>query len=293
VVERLSFEVPAGALCALLGPNGAGKTTTVRMLLGLVRPTAGTATVAGVSLPGDPAAESRLRARVGLLTETPGFYDRVSAWDNLFLFGRFYGLPEARLRATIERHLRFMELWERRAEPVAAYSKGMKQRLAIIRAIFHDPEVIFLDEPTGGLDPQAAREVRSLVGSLKREGRTIILCTHNLHEAEELADLIAVMRGSLLAFGRPGDLTAAAGEVLVDVVVAGDAAAAASALAGKPYLRGIMADGSGLRVELGDWADTPRLVADLVAGGARVQEVRPRRRSLEQVYLEAVGGDGR
>ena len=197
-VEDVSFDVPAGTLFALLGPNGAGKTTTVRMLMGLIGPTAGGATVAGYRIGAGADAGRLLRRACGLLTEAPGFYDRMSAGDNLRFFGRLYGLPERTLRQQIEHFLRLLELWDRRDAAVGTFSKGMKQRLAIIRALFHDPKVVFLDEPTAGLDPEAALEVRELIARLKTEGRTIVVCTHNLDEAERLADAVGILRRRLL-----------------------------------------------------------------------------------------------
>src|SRR3989449_716832 len=155
-VEHLSFDVPNGKLCALLGPNGAGKTTTVRMLLGLIGPTTGTARVAGHVLGRGPNANRALRAACGLLTETPGFYDRVSAWDNLLFFGRLYGVADDVLKPRLEHYLRAMELWDRREGRVGAGSQGVEKRPAIIPARFHAPKVGFLAEPTPGLHPQGA-----------------------------------------------------------------------------------------------------------------------------------------
>lgn len=205
VVDRVSFQVPAGSLCVLLGPNGAGKTTTIRLLLGLLPPDHGSATVAGVRLPATDAEGALLRGRTGLLTETPGCYDGLTGWENLELFARLYGVPDHRLGSRLEHWLRRLALWEARDRPFGGWSKGMKQRLALIRALLHDPEVLFLDEPTSGLDPEGAREVRTLLGALRSEGRTILLCTHNLGEAAELADLIGVLRSRMLWFGPPGD----------------------------------------------------------------------------------------
>ena len=204
VVDGVSFQVPAGALCVLLGPNGAGKTTTIRLLLGLLPPDRGGATVAGVRLPAGEEDGARLRARTGLLTETPGCYDGLTGWENLELFARLYGVPDADLGSRISRWLRRLGLWESRDRPFGTWSKGMKQRLALIRAVLHDPEVLFLDEPTSGLDPEGAREVRTLLNELRAEGRTILLSTHNLAEAAELADLIGVLRARMLWFGPPG-----------------------------------------------------------------------------------------
>lgn len=292
-VQDVSFEVPDGKLFALLGPNGAGKTTTVRLLLGLIAATAGTARVAGHTVGTGPTANRALRAACGLLTETPGFYDRLSAWDNLLFFGRLYGLPDRILRERVERYLRLFELWERRTGPVAEYSKGMKQRLAIVRALFHDPKVVFLDEPTAGLDPAAALAVRQLILELKREGRTLLVCTHNLDEAERLADIVGILKRRLIACDslerlRAGGGSADSAGVLVRL--AEPAGPHATALAALPFVREATSDGAALRVAVAA-TDVPRVVAALVGRGAAVLEVRPDTQTLEAVYLRAVRED--
>ncbi|HEV8355495.1 MAG TPA: ABC transporter ATP-binding protein [Gemmatimonadales bacterium] len=286
-VEELTFEVPEGSLCALLGPNGAGKTTTVRLLLGLLTPTAGGGEVAGVTLPASDPEGARLRGRCGLLTEAPGFYDRLDGLENLDLFGRLYGLDEAELRRRIEHWLRRFELWEARARPFGTWSKGMKQRLALIRAVLHQPPVLFLDEPTAGLDPAAAREVRDLVSALRAEGRTILLCTHNLAEAEELADLVGIMRRRMLVFGARAALTR--GTPGLELEVAGDGGALAAGLRSLPAVRAVAANGRSLRVTLDDpERDTPAVVREAVRLGAAVLAVRPAAPSLEEIYLRAM-----
>jgi ABC-2 type transport system ATP-binding protein len=286
-VSDLSFLVPPGTLCALLGPNGAGKTTTIRMLLGLLPPTSGSAVVSGVSLPASDADGARLRARAGLLTESPGFYDRMSGWENLFLFGSLYGLERGVLQARAKHWLERLELWEARDRPFGTWSKGMKQRLALIRAVLHEPAVIFLDEPTAGLDPAGAREVRDLISDLKRDGRTILLSTHNLAEAEALADLIGIIRQRLLAFGSPASLTAAPPRI--EIRLAGPAAPFLDALRRLPGVLGSVADGARLDVTVAEPArDIPLVVKELVSGGAAVLAVRPLALTLEEVYLRAV-----
>jgi len=292
-VEELSFDVPEGKLFALLGPNGAGKTTTVRLLLGLIAPTAGSARVAGYELGRDPETNRAIRAACGLLTEAPGFYDRLSAWDNLLFFGRLYGLAENDLRARVVRYLRLMELWDRRHDPVGTYSKGMKQRLAITRALFHDPKVVFLDEPTAGLDPEAALAVRELVLTLKEEGRTIVVCTHNLDEAERLADIVGILRRRLLVCDTLDNLRAGSMDgQTVHVALRGPAAGHAAALAALPYVKHAAAEDDALRVTVTDRAaDVPRIVAALVERGAAVLEVRAEAPSLEAIYLQCVRGD--
>ncbi|NOT09181.1 MAG: ABC transporter ATP-binding protein [Gemmatimonadales bacterium] len=289
-VEALDFHVPAGALCALLGPNGAGKTTTVRLLLGLLTPTEGRAEVAGVSLPAADAAAARLRARAGFLTESPGFYDKVNGRENLEIFARLYGLTGVDLSRRVEHWLRRMDLWEARDRPFATWSKGMKQRLALIRAVIHEPEVIFLDEPTAGLDPAASREVRDLIAGFRREGRTILLCTHNLAEAAELADLVGILRRRMLAFGAPGTLSSVRPEVEITLSV--DAAPMARLLGGMAGVDECRAEGSILRCTLVDIVrDTPHVVRTLVGLGADLLSVRPRVPSLEEIYLRAVRED--
>ena len=151
-----------------------------------------------------------IRQSVGILTETPGLYDRLSAWQNLRFFAEMYGLPAERASSQVERYLRLLDLWERRGDKVGGFSKGMRQKLAIARALLHEPKVIFLDEPTAGLDPEAARVVREFIKQLRAEGRTIFLTTHNLPEADELCDLIGVFRARLLRLGTPAGICAPA-----------------------------------------------------------------------------------
>lgn len=197
-VDKLSVEIHTGEIFGLLGPNGAGKTTTIRMLSALIGPTSGTAWVVGYQV---GVQNQEIRQNVGILTETPGMYDQLSAERNLSFFGEMYEVAD--IPGQVERYLRMLGLWERRFEPVGTFSKGMRQKLAIARALLHEPKVLFLDEPTSGLDPEAARLVRQFIAELREEGRTIVLCTHNLDEADRLCDRIAVFKGTLLALDSP------------------------------------------------------------------------------------------
>ncbi len=296
-VEGLSFSVPEGALFALLGPNGAGKTTTVRLLMGLIGPSAGSATVAGYRVGSGSDAGSRLRRACGLLTEAPGFYERMSAWDNLVFFGRLYGIPERTLAPQLEHYLRMLELWDRRTHLVGTFSKGMKQRLAIIRALFHDPKVVFLDEPTAGLDPEAALEVRELIARLKTEGRTIVVCTHNLDEAERLADSVGILRRRLLVcdtLQRLRSGTDADGRVAVRIGLTEPAARYTPALIAQPPATGLSeVQATGAILSARSPADAvPALVAWLVGRGAGIRQVETTADSLEAIYLRAVRGGG-
>ena len=288
-VEDLTFAIPEGKLFALLGPNGAGKTTTVRMLLGLIGATAGSATVAGFELGRDPDSNRAIRAACGLLTETPGFYDRMSAWGNLLFFGKLYGMSDDVVQKRAWHYLKLMELWDRRESPVGSFSKGMKQRLAIIRALFHDPKVVFLDEPTAGLDPEATLQVRQLILELKTEGRTIVVCTHNLDEAERLADIVGILKRRLLVCDTLEHLREGSGGTLVHIGLGSGSDAYAVAVRALPGVAQVEAVGPRLRVTLTDpAADVPRVVATLVGARAEILEVRPEAPSLEAIYLRCV-----
>lgn len=216
-VTEVTLEVAGGEIVALLGPNGAGKTTTLRMLAGLLAPTSGSGTVAGVPLTSPP--DAALRARVGLLTETPGLWDRLTVWTNLLTYARLYGVVDAptRVRDVLDR----LDLGDRAGDATAVLSKGLRQRVALARALLHAPPVLLLDEPTSGLDPAAARDVRRLVADLARDGAAIVVCTHNLAEAESLAGRIGILKTRLLAFDTAHGLGVRPGQVsLEDVYLA-------------------------------------------------------------------------
>ncbi|WNG45177.1 ABC transporter ATP-binding protein [Archangium minus] len=282
-VEGLTFDVRPGEVFGLLGPNGAGKTTTVRMLTGLLQPSEGEAHVWGHSVRTD--GES-LRRVVGLLTEQPGLYERLSARDNLRFFMKLHELDE---RAVWPRALAYLErfgLAGRENDPCGSFSKGMRQKLAIVRTLVHDPKVIFLDEPTSGLDPESARTVRDAVAELAAEGRTIVLCSHNLAEVERLCTRVAVVKGRLLAMAPLNELRRA-GSAL-DVKVEGEAERFVTALAALPFAPNVLAEGARLRVMLADESHAPDVVACLVGAGARVHSAVPAQRPLEEVYLELI-----
>ena len=204
-VDDLSLDVPAGIVFGFLGPNGAGKTTTIHLLLGLLEPTGGRAAV----LSFDTRTQAdQVRARSGALLEFAGLYERMTAEDNLDFYGRIYRMPAPDRRARIKELLTHLDLWERRKDQVSKWSRGMKQKLAVARALFHHPPLVFLDEPTAGFDPVAAAALRDdLSGLVAREGATVFLNTHNLAEAERLCALVGVIRqGKLLIVGSPDEL---------------------------------------------------------------------------------------
>jgi len=290
-VDDLNLVVPSGQVFGFLGPNGAGKTTTARMLCALIAPTRGTAMVAGLQLGKDNRA---IRRSVGILTETPGMYDRLSAWQNLVFFGQLYGLDRQEVTRQVERYLRRLDLWERRDEKVATFSRGMRQKLAIARALLHEPRVIFLDEPTVGLDPESARVVRDFVKELRASGRTVFLTTHNLPEAELLCDLIGVFRTRLLRVDSPANLQAAVFGRGTRVRVAGEASGWTALIRALPFVHGVTAEAGTLSVALDDPdVQNPPLVSALVQAGAQIRAVEPIAHSLEEVYLELTSGQGR
>ena len=289
-VDRLTLSIPAGTVFGFLGPNGAGKTTTVRMLAALIAPTSGAARVGGRRL-GDE--NDTIRKAVGILTETPGLYERLSARQNLIFFARLYGLGVAQADTQAERYLRMLGLWERRDDKVGGFSKGMRQKIAIARALLHDPAVVFLDEPTAGLDPEASRMVRDFVKELRAEGRTIFLTTHNLPQADELCDLIGVFRTKLVRLGTPANLRAGLFGHGTQVRLAGDPGRWAATVRALPFVRDVSVDDGALSISLDDPdAQNPALIQALVSAGASIRYVEPIEHSLEDVYMELVNGVG-
>ncbi len=286
-VDGLILSIPEGSVFGFLGPNGAGKTTTVRMLSALIAPTSGSASVAGYTLGKQNQA---IRRSVGILTETPGLYDRLSAFENLVFFGQLYDLDAGRASQQAERYLTDLGLWDRKDEKVGGFSKGMRQKLAIARTLLHEPPVLFLDEPTAGLDPEAARTVLNFVKTLRAEGRTIVLTTHILPEADELCDLICVFQTHLIRVDSPDRLRAGLFGRGVEVHLAGDAANFAAAARTLSFVKNIVTANSTLSVQLDDPDNqTPALVEALVNAGAQIRTVMPISHSLEDVYMQLVG----
>lgn len=286
-VDALDLDVPSGIVFGFLGPNGSGKTTTIRLLLGLLEPSAGEAQVLGC----DTRTEAgQIRERSGALLEYSGLYERLSAEDNLDFYGRVYHLPAAQRAARIQELLTHFGLWDRRKETAGTWSRGMKQKLAVARAILHRPQLLFLDEPTAGLDPVAAAALRDdLARLVEREGVTVFLTTHNLGEAERLCQQVAVIReGRLLAVGHPDQLRAKGGKPRVEIVGRGFSEAVLAALRARPEVAGVEVVNGRLAVDLRGQVETAPIIAALVGAGAEVEEVRKGQASLEEVFLTLV-----
>ena len=287
-VEDVTFDVKAGEIFGLLGPNGAGKTTTLRMIAGLIAPTSGDASVAGVPL--TTRTIDRVRQHVGFLTEAPGLWERLSVRMNLLTYARLHQVPDP--AAAVTSGLERFGLADRADSMAAELSKGMKQRVALARTLLHNPPVVLLDEPTSGLDPHSARIVRDMVLGLRQQGHAIIISTHNLDEAERVADRVGVLRRRFLAVATPGELRHRLFGTRVRITLAEDAAAFA----------GVAAAAGATDIEVGGRnmltfaiedvdAGTPAVVRALVLAGASILSVRNDDRPLEEVYLALVEDD--
>lgn len=303
-VKDLDLQIMKGEVFGLLGPNGAGKTTTMRMLSCLIAPSAGHASVCGYDI---ERHATDVRKHIGILTESPGLYGSLSAQQNLQFYARLYDLDRAAAMRQIERYLSLLGLWERRGDPAGTFSKGMQQKLSMARALLHEPPVIILDEPTSALDPEGAKLVRDFISSLKGEGRTIILCTHNLFEAQSLCDRVAIVKRTLLQVGTPRDLQRALYGRHIEVVIA-NASAETYSDAAQPQesraatmndyaelvsnLEGIgdvVVSGDRLVVATLDPDEvTPGVVRALVVNGAEILRVAEVERTLEMAYLDLV-----
>jgi ABC-2 type transport system ATP-binding protein len=283
-VEDLTLAIEAGEVLGFLGPNGAGKTTTIRMLAGMIAPTKGYAIVAHHRTDRDV---EQLHEIVGILTQMPGLYNRLSARRNLEYFASFY--PSIESQSQVEKYLKLMGLWERRDSKVGTFSKGMKQRLALARALVHEPKVLFLDEPTAGLDPEAAGEVRQLIRTLREEGRTIFLSTHNLSEAEILCNRIAVLHTRLLALDTPEQLRRRFFRRQIIVQLEALDAEVTDKVKKLPFVQEMREEGSQLILELTDSErNRPDLVKAIVETGGRVIGVSEKQYPLEDVYLRLI-----
>jgi ABC-2 type transport system ATP-binding protein len=286
-VDGLTFDVAEGEVFGLLGPNGAGKTTTVRMLCCLISKTSGDARIAGYHT--DKGADSlAIRKMIGLVPDNVGLYEELSAVENLDYYGKLYECPKGEREKNIAYLLKMMDLWEQRDQPVSSFSKGMKQKVAIARALVHDPELLFFDEPTVNLDPESSRVVRDLILKLKKDGKTVFLNTHNLDEAQRICDRIGILRTKLLTVNTPEQLekTIWGSKTVIQVEEINDRILAAIRKR-KPQDLGV--DGNKIILTLADpEVENPDLIRAIVSAGGRIQYVTPLNPGLEEAYMKVI-----
>ncbi|MDD3804552.1 MAG: ABC transporter ATP-binding protein [bacterium] len=278
-IRDLSIEVEEAEVLSFLGVNGAGKTTTVRMLAGMIMPTSGSAEVFGADISKNPAA---IHETVGLLTETPGFYEKMSLEANLRFFAGFY--KKTNVESQVNKYLELFDLQERRKENVSSLSKGLKQRLAICRAMVHEPKILFFDEPTSGLDPESALNIKKIIKKLKEEGRTIILCTHNLTEADELSDRIAIINGKLLEMQTPSQLKKKYFRRVLILKTKDTIEKVKSVLSQNK----IGVSNGDIEIEAEDDEIKSEMIKKLVGASIDVQEIFEKSASLEEAYMKVM-----
>jgi len=289
-VDGLTFRVKEGEVFGFLGPNGAGKTTAVRMLCCLISKTSGEASIAGYEV-GKDADALKIRRIIGLVPDNVGLYDDLSAYDNLDFYGKLYDRTEPQRKESIQRFLTMLGLWEKKDVMVGTFSKGMKQKLGIACSLVHDPQVLFMDEPTANLDPESAKTVRDFILDLKKEKRTILLNTHNLDEAQRVCDKIAILNTKLMAMGTPEELERSAGgrKTVIQLVQASDAILAALR---KLPVRNMVVEGSKLTVDVVDPEKENVAIVDAIySAGGHVQTVTVVGSTLEEAYLKLVRRD--
>ena len=286
-VDGVSFHIDEGEVFGFLGPNGAGKTTTIRMLCCLISKTSGEASIAGykVSVPADSL---EIRKMIGLVPDNVGLYNELTAYENLDFYGKLYECPAPKRKENIEHFLKMLDLWDKRDVAAGTFSKGMKQKLALVRALIHEPKILFLDEPTANLDPESSKTVRDFILELKKEKRTIFLNTHNLDEAQRICDWIGILKTKLLTIGTPEQLKDALGGVKVKIKLTEVNDNIVSTVK-KVTQRNVVVSDNKLTIDVDSVdSDNSGIIAAIVSAGGRIQQVIVLTSSLEDVYLKAV-----
>jgi ABC-2 type transport system ATP-binding protein len=286
-VEGLTFQVEEGEIFGFLGPNGAGKTTTVRMLCCLISKTSGEATIDNYDI--SKSVDSlQIRRMIGLVPDNVGLYEDLTAFENLDFYGKLYEVPEGRRRENIERFLKMLDMWGRKDTRTGTFSKGMKQKLALARALVHEPKILFMDEPTANLDPESAKTVRDFILEIKKQGRAIFLNTHNLDEAQRVCDRIGIIKTKLLTIGTPEQLRESLSKPKTEIRLAQVTEVLVSALR-KLIPNKIEVSGDKLIINVTDPdKENPAIIAAIASSGGQVREVTQIVPSLEDVYLQIV-----
>ena len=285
-VENISFDIDESEIFAFLGPNGAGKTTTIRMLSTLISPTSGSITIDGK----DPKTNGEyIRSMIGLLTEAPGLYEKISAYDNLDYFSSFYDVQDKQRKANIEKYLKMFGLWQRKDDPAGTYSKGMKQKLALTRALIHEPRILFLDEPTAGLDPESAHMVRNFIQSLKKERTTVFLCTHNLTEASSLSDRVCFIKKKIIRIASLGELQNHDRHRKVEIVFGDEAKKFIPVLKNiKNILEVDTNKNKAILLVDEPEKSNPGIIRELIANDIDILYINEIKASLEEIYLDLI-----
>jgi ABC-2 type transport system ATP-binding protein len=286
-VDSLTLHVDEGEVFGFLGPNGAGKTTTIRMLACLISKTSGAAKIGDYEI-GNSADQQKIRGIIGLVPDNVGLYEELSAYKNLDFYGRYYKVDESKRKERIEYFLKMLGLWDMRDLAAGTFSKGMKQKLAIARALIHDPQVLFLDEPTVNLDPEASKTVRDFILELKKEKKTVFLNTHNLDEAQRICDRIGILNTKLMAMGTPAELERSARGRKIVVQLESVSEAIISAVK-KVGTSDVVVEDNKLIIGVGNpEKENPDVVSAIGAAGGRIQFVTEASSTLEDVYLKLV-----
>jgi len=286
-VDGLTFRVEEGEVFGFLGPNGAGKTTTIRMLCCLISKTSGTARIGDYEA-GSEADSLKIRKMIGLVPDNVGLYDDLTAYDNLDFYGKLYKCTKTQRKENIQRFLTMLGLWDKRDVTAGTFSKGMKQKLAIARALIHDPQVLFLDEPTVNLDPESSKTVRDFLLDLKKEKKTVFLNTHNLDEAQRICDRIGILNTKLMAIGTPEELEGSI-RGRQTVIQLGQVNEAILTALGKLSIGKMTSDGRSLTIDVADpEKENPDIVRAIVGAGGDVQSVSVTSSTLEDAYLKLV-----
>ncbi len=287
-IQDLSITIPDGCIFGLLGPNGAGKTTTMRMLSCLIQPTSGKAAIDSYEI-GKKEDVQNIRRMIGLLPEVPGLYETLGAYKNLDFFGQLYDVPKKQREESIQKTLTNLDLWDRRHEPVGGFSKGMKQKIAIARALIHDPKYIFLDEPTASLDPMAAKIVREYILELKKKGNTILINTHNLSEAERICDSVALVKNRLVKVGNPKNLAKGLFTRTISITLKQIPSTLSKDIESLPLVSQAHTHGDKLFLNVKNpEEDNPKIINWLLKQGLQIQFISEEEHSLEEVYMKLI-----
>lgn len=292
-IQDFTVEIPDGCIFGLLGPNGAGKTTTMRMLSCLIQPTSGKAYIDSYEI-GKKEDAKKIRGIIGLLPEVPGLYETLGACKNLDYYAQFYGIPKTQRDVAIQTTLTNLGLWDRRNEPVGGFSKGMKQKIAIARALIHNPKYIFLDEPTASLDPAASKMVREYILELKSQGNTIVINTHNLAEAERICDTVALVKNRIVKVGNPKELARGLFARRISITLQKVPPTLVKDISSLEFVSQARVNGNTLILNVRNpEEDNPQVVSWLNKQGLQIQFVNEEEHSLEDVYLKLIEESGR